>query len=530
VEIAQIRHASPGVTLISPPPHHDIYSIEDLSQLIYDLKHANPRARVAVKLVSEAGIGTIAAGVAKAYADVIHISGHDGGTGASPLSSIKHAGSPWELGLAEVQQTLVMNDLRGRVVLRVDGGLKTGRDVLIAALLGAEEFGFGSAAVVSAGCVMARQCHLNTCPVGVASQREDLRAKFPGKPEHVVNFFLGVAQQVRELLASLGFRRLDDVIGRADLLQVRDDLDHPKARRLDLSALLVAPEPGDTRPRRHVRERNDRPDAPLDDTILQDAIEAIGRNQSARLSYPIRNTNRAVGAKLAGEIAFHYGDQGLDGVIECTFRGSAGQSFGAFCLRGLRLILIGEANDYVGKGMHGGEIIVRPPEETGFVPHENILLGNTVMYGATGGELYAAGRAGERFAVRNSGGQAVVEGVGDHGCEYMTGGLVVILGPVGRNFGAGMTGGLAYVLDEAGDPSAAPSLRSGLRLTRTGLPQQYNPELIELQRVTDPADAADLRQRIERHLHHTASARARGILERWEDFLPFFWKVVPRAL
>jgi len=515
-EIARIRHSVPGVTLISPPPHHDIYSIEDLAQLIYDLKHANPRARVAVKLVSESGIGTVAAGVAKAYADVIHISGHDGGTGASPLSSIKHAGVPWEIGLAEVQQVLMMNDLRGRVVLRVDGGLKTGRDVLVAAALGAEEYAFGTAALVAAGCIMARQCHSNTCPVGVAAQRPDLRAKFPGKPEWVMNYITFVANHVRELLASLGMRSLSEAIGRTDLLKPRippsNDAAHlPKTNAIDLSAILAVPDPSGVRPRAHVVERNDRPDAPLDAVILQDCMDAIQGRQPIRLRYEIRNVHRAIGAMVAGEIAFRYGDTGLpDASIECRFEGTAGQSFGAFCIQGMRLVLVGEANDYVAKGMSGGEVVVMPRPGSRFASHENVIVGNTVMYGATGGCLYAAGRAGERFCVRNSGGRAVVEGVGDHACEYMTAGLVVVLGVTGRNFGAGMTGGVAFVLDEDGD-----------------FPRRYNPQLVGLERVVRGDDVLELKQMVERHLELTGSARAADILDRWGEYLPLFWKVVP---
>jgi glutamate synthase (NADPH/NADH) large chain/glutamate synthase (ferredoxin) len=510
-EIAKIRHSVPGATLISPPPHHDIYSIEDLAQLIYDLKHANPRAKVAVKLVAEAGVGTIAAGVAKAYADVIHISGCEGGTGASPLSSIKNAGVSWELGLAETQQVLVLNDLRGRVMLRVDGGFRTGRDVTIAAMFGAEEYGFGSAPIVAIGCVMARQCHLNTCPVGIATQDPTLRAKFSGTPEMVINFMVGVAQEVREILASLGFRSLNEVIGRPELLQPKDLSDHPKAATLDLSIILAQPDPAQTRPRYHIRERNDRIDNPLDDLILQDAKDALAGQGPIILSYEINNTHRAVGAKLAGEIAFRYGDKGLpEGTIECHFRGSAGQSFGAFCVPGLRLILTGEANDYIGKGMTGGELVIKLPATAHFRSHENVIMGNTVMYGATGGTLYAAGQAGERFCIRNSGGCAVVEGVGDHGCEYMTGGVVVILGETGRNFGAGMTSGTAYVLDEAKDFS-----------------EMYNPQLVSLEPVTDDADLNTLLAMIRRHAELTGSKRSREVLSHWDSYLPLFWKVVP---
>jgi len=511
--IARLRHAIRGIPLISPPPHHDIYSIEDLAQLIYDLKQANPEARVGVKLVSEMGVGTIAAGVAKAYADYILISGSEGGTGASPLSSIKNAGLPWELGLAETQQVLVMNDLRGRVVLRTDGGLKNGRDVVIAAMLGAEEFGFGTAAIVAMGCDMARQCHLNTCPTGIATQRPELRARFKGTPEMVINFFTGIALEVREILASLGFRSLDEIIGRVDLLELVPELENPRARLLDLSAILAPADPTWTRPRLHVVPRNDRADrhATLDVQIIKDAERAIETGEPVKLAYEIRNDNRAVGARLSYMIARNYGDAGLpDGTIDITFRGSAGQSFGAFTVRGVRLTLEGEANDYVGKGLTGGEIIIKPPRTSRFRSHQNVIMGNTVLYGATGGWLFAAGRAGERFAVRNSGAQAVVEGTGDHCCEYMTAGLVVVLGETGRNFGAGMAAGTAYVLDELGD-----------------FEQRYNPEMVSIERVTSMEDRDELYRMIALHLEKTGSRRAQEILEHWDEYLPLFWKVVP---
>lgn len=509
-EIAMIRHSVPGVTLISPPPHHDIYSIEDIAQLIYDLKHVNPRAKVCVKLVASSGIGTIAAGVTKGYADVIHISGYDGGTGASPISSIKHSGSPWELGLSEVQQTLVQNDLRGRVTIRVDGGFKVGRDVIIAAILGAEEYGFGTSALVAEGCVMARQCHLNTCPVGVATQKPELRDRFEGTPEMVISFLTNLAQEVRELLSMLGYRSLDEIIGRQGLLAPKIDSNNPRLHSVDLSRILMDPDPKGTRPRFHTKERNDRPDAPLDDLMLQDARDAISKNTSISLSYDIKNTHRAVGAKLAGEIAYHYGDSGLDGIIECRLKGSAGQSFGAFCIRGLKLILTGEANDYVGKGMNGGDLTVMPAGQARFESHKNTIVGNTVMYGATGGTLYAAGQAGERFCVRNSGGNAVVEGVGDHGCEYMTGGTVVVLGSTGRNFGAGMTGGTAFVLDEEG-----------------AFEMRFNPQLVGIVRVREEDDIKQLQKMIGHHLELTNSRRASEVLNRWEHFLPLFYKVAP---
>ncbi len=538
-EIARIRHTLPGITLISPPPHHDIYSIEDLAQLIYDLRQINPLARIAVKLVAEAGIGTIAAGVAKAGADVIHVSGHEGGTGASPLGSIKHAGIPWELGLSEVHRVLCANRLRERVRVRVDGGLKTGRDVVVAALLGADEFGFGTAALVALGCVMARQCHLNTCPVGITSQREDLRARFLGRPEHIERFFLFIAEQVREILAALGVRRVDEIIGRTDLLvpkKVETKVAGPslseewmvpilyREARLFLDELLCGNprvsvqgaghraerSPGVRQGRASLSGARVNSSSTLDERLLPEVMPAIEGERTVRLALPIQNTDRAVGARIAGEIVRRYGDAGLPRTeIELQFRGSAGQSFGAFCVRGMRLILIGEANDYVGKGMHGGEIIIRPPEGALYTWHESIIVGNTVLYGATGGRLFAAGRAGERFAVRNSGAIAVVEGVGDHGCEYMTGGLVLVLGEVGRNFAAGMTGGLAFVFDEGGQ-----------------LPMRYNSELVRLKRVRE--DEVELvRLLLHEHLRATMSPRAQEILDRWDERKAFFWKVAP---
>ena len=509
-EIASIRHSVPGVPLISPPPHHDIYSIEDLAQLIYDLKQANPRAKVAVKLVSEFLVGTIASGVAKGYADVIQVSGHEGGTGASPLSSIKNAGTPWELGLAETQRALVENELRDRVVLRADGGMRSGRDIVIAAMLGAEEYGFGTIAMVATGCVMARQCHLNTCPVGVATQDPALRAKYPGTPEMVVNFMIGVANEVRAILANLGYRSLNDIIGRPELLQPIDLADYPKAALLDLSEILTSADPTGTQPRYHLQERNDREDVPLDDQILMDAAEAIERKTSIHLSYPIRNTHRTVGAKLSGEIARRYGDAGLpDRTIQCHFEGSAGQSFGAFCISGVQLVLTGEANDYVGKGMAGGELIIKPVSTAPFRTDQNTIIGNTVLYGATGGTLYAAGGVGERFCVRNSGATAVVEGVGDHSCEYMTAGTVIILGETGRNFGAGMTGGTAYVLDENGQ-----------------FEKKYNQDWVKIEKVNSETDIKSLMALIQNHAAYTGSEHAENILTDWETFLPYFWKIV----
>ena len=509
-EIASIRHSVPGVPLISPPPHHDIYSIEDLAQLIYDLKQANPQAKVAVKLVSEFLVGTIASGVAKGYADVIQVSGHEGGTGASPLSSIKNAGTPWELGLAETQRALVTNELRDRVVLRADGGMRSGRDIVIAAMLGAEEYGFGTIAMVATGCVMARQCHLNTCPVGVATQDPALRAKYPGTPEMVVNFMLGVANEVRTILANLGHRSLNDIIGHPELLQPVDLADYPKAAMLDLSEILTPADPTGTQPRYHLQERNDREDIPLDDQILTDAAEAIEQKTAIQLSYSIRNTHRTVGAKLSGEIARRYGDAGLpDRTIQCHFDGSAGQSFGAFCISGVQFVLTGEANDYVGKGMAGGELIIKPASTVPFQTYENTIIGNTVLYGATAGTLYAAGGVGERFCVRNSGATAVVESVGDHGCEYMTAGTVVILGETGRNFGAGMTGGTAYVLDE-----------------KAQFEKKHNSDWVKIEKVTGETDIKSLMALIQNHAAYTGSQHAENILTNWEAFLPHFWKVV----
>ncbi|HEY6541470.1 MAG TPA: glutamate synthase-related protein, partial [Ktedonobacteraceae bacterium] len=499
--IAKLRHTAPNVSLISPPPHHDIYSIEDLAQLIYDLHQVNPRARVGVKLVSTTGIGTIAAGVAKAHADYVLISGHDGGTGASPLQSIKHAGMSWESGLAEAQQVLMRNGLRGRVKVRVDGGLKTGRDVIVAAMLGAEEFGFGTAALVSLGCDMARQCHLNTCPTGIATQREDLRAKFSGQSQHLINYLTLVAAEVRQWLARLGFERLDDVIGRADLLQA------PESSALDLSAMLSAA-PGKSS---DAALSNDVHTSPLARQLLLEAEQALNGERSVLTQHPIQNSDRAVGASLAGEIARRYGNAGLPGVsITCSFAGAAGQSFGAFCVPGMRLILSGEANDYVGKSMTGGQIIIAPPPDASFAAHQNTILGNTALYGATGGQLFAAGRAGERFAVRNSGALAVVEGVGAHGCEYMTGGIVVVLGETGQNFAAGMSAGVAYVLDMEGI-----------------FPNNCNTELVDLQRINDPDEQWALRAIIQWHRKKTHSWRAAQLLAEWSRMHHFFWRVSP---
>ena len=510
--IAGLRHVMPGTTLISPPPHHDIYSIEDIAQLIYDLKMANGDAKVCVKLVAAEGVGTIAAGVAKAYADVIQISGADGGTGASPLSSTKYAGAPWELGIAETQQVLVANGLRGRVTLRTDGGMKTGRDIVVAAMLGAEQFGFGTAAMIAVGCKMARQCHLNTCPVGVATQREDLREKYFGTPEMLVSFLRHVGAEVREILAELGYEKIDDIIGRSDLLQQIPGGDDHRWGSVDLSKLIAHVDPEGTQPHQATQDRNDRPGTPLDDEIIADLETSIAARTAAQRSYPIRNTDRTVGGRLSGHIARHYGDAGLpDDTLNLHFKGSAGQSFGAWLVNGVNLHLVGEANDYVGKGMGGGEISIRPPDDAAFPTHEAVLVGNTVLYGATGGNLFVAGKAGERFGVRNSGARAVVEGIGDHGCEYMTDGVVVILGETGRNFGAGMSNGVGFVFDERGDFRA-----------------RVNQELVGLEQVTDPEDIELLERLIQRHLEQTGSDRAAEILGDWRRALPKFWKVAPK--
>ena len=510
--IAMLRHSTPGVELISPPPHHDIYSIEDLSQLIYDLKIANPRARVCVKLVACEGVGTIATGVAKAYADVVHISGADGGTGASPLSSVKYAGAPWELGVKEAHEALVVNGLRGRIKLRTDGGFHTGRDVVVAAMLGAEAYGFGTTALVALGCKMARQCHLNTCPVGVATQREDLRAKYFGKPQMLIDFLLHVAEEIRVILAELGYRSLSDVIGRTDLLQQVPPRSGERAKLVDLSQLLAPIEADPEFPRMRVQERNDRrDDRPLDDELLEQLEPYIAEERHISADYEISNIHRTVGARVSGRIAQQYGDLGMQrGTIELFFRGSAGQSFGAFLARGLRLFLKGEANDYVGKGMAGGMIAVSPQDGAGFRGRDGVLVGNTVLYGATGGTLWVAGRAGERFAVRNSGARAVVEGVGDHGCEYMTGGTVVVLGSVGRNFAAGMSGGIAYVWDRDGD-----------------LAERVNQAMVELEPVERRRDRNMLWDMMETHYERTGSPLAQEVMANWDEVVGQLVKVIP---
>ncbi|NEX18731.1 glutamate synthase large subunit [Thiorhodococcus mannitoliphagus] len=539
-QIARVRHSTPGVGLISPPPHHDIYSIEDLAQLIHDLKNVNPNARVSVKLVSEIGVGTVAAGVSKAHADHVTISGYDGGTGASPLTSIKHAGSPWEIGLAETHQTLVLNRLRGRIAVQVDGGMRTGRDVVIGALLGADEFGFATAPLIVEGCIMMRKCHLNTCPVGVATQDPELRKRFTGKPEHVINFFFFIAEEVRRLMAKLGFRTMSEMIGQSDRLEMRRAIDHWKAQGLDFSLLLAKPQVGAEVAIYNCEPQDHGLDKALDHELIRQAAPALERGEAVRIETPIKNYNRTFGALLSGRVAERYGHAGLpDDTIHIKAKGTAGQSFGAWLASGVTVELEGEGNDYVGKGLSGGRLVIYPPAESAIGPaEENIIVGNTVLYGAITGECYFRGVAGERFCVRNSGAAAVVEGVGDHGCEYMTGGVAVVLGPTGRNFAAGMSGGVAYVLDEDG-----------------GFADRCNLAMVELEPITDEDDALEafehqggdlethgrvdishdmtrydglrLKRLIGRHLHYTNSEVARRILDNWADYLPKFVKVMP---
>ncbi|MDO8810606.1 MAG: glutamate synthase large subunit, partial [Gallionella sp.] len=531
--IAKLRFSVPGVGLISPPPHHDIYSIEDLAQLIHDMKNANPSASISVKLVSEVGVGTVAAGVAKTKADHIVISGFDGGTGASPISSVKHAGTPWELGLSEAQQTLVLNRLRGRVLLQVDGQLKTGRDVLIGALLGADEFGFATAPLVVEGCIMMRKCHLNTCPVGVATQDPELRKKFTGQPEHVVNFFFFIAEEVREYMAQLGIRKFDDLIGRSDLLDVKQGIAHWKSQGLDFSRVFHQPDMPASVARRNVERQNHELEKALDNTLIAQAQGALNDRKPVIIESGISNVNRTVGTMLSHEVARRYGNAGLPtDTISVKFSGTAGQSFGAFLAHGISFELRGEGNDYVGKGLCGGRIAIMPPPDSRLAAHENIIVGNTVLYGATSGECYFSGVAGERFAVRNSGAVAVVEGVGDHGCEYMTGGMVIVLGQTGRNFAAGMSGGVAFVLDEDG-----------------GFEKRCNLAMVELEPVPAEAEASEtgeveahgrvhfnhlnkadehvLREFIRNHWQHTGSVRAKDVMDNWDQYLPKFVKVMP---
>jgi glutamate synthase (NADPH/NADH) large chain len=521
--IAKLRFSVPGVGLISPPPHHDIYSIEDLAQLIHDLKNANPSASISVKLVSETGVGTVAAGVAKAKSDHIVIAGHDGGTGASPISSIKHAGTPWEIGLAETQQTLVLNRLRGRIIVQVDGQMKTGRDVVIGALLGADEFGFATAPLVVEGCIMMRKCHLNTCPVGVATQDPDLRKRFTGQPEHVVNYFFFVAEEVRELMASLGICKFDDLIGRADLLDTQAGIEHWKIHGLDFSRIFYQPNIEKEVSRRHSEEQSHGLEHALDNELIKLSKLALEKREKVSINMPIINTNRTVGTMLSHEIAKRYSHEGLpQDTIQITLNGTAGQSFAAFLAQGISMELIGEGNDYVAKGLCGGRVVIKPPQAFKAKSHENIIVGNTVMYGATTGECYFSGVAGERFCVRNSGASAVVEGVGNHGCEYMTGGTVVVLGNTGQNFAAGMSGGVAYVYDEDGlfnkrcNPSMVSLEKVETKEAQVKVPQHLN-----------QPDEVILKTLIEKHFKYTNSERAKFILDNWDKVRIQFIKVMP---
>ncbi|TCS61612.1 glutamate synthase large subunit [Varunaivibrio sulfuroxidans] len=537
--IARVRHSTPGVGLISPPPHHDIYSIEDLAQLIHDLKNVNPKARISVKLVSEVGVGTVAAGVAKAHADHVTISGFDGGTGASPITSILHAGSPWEIGLAETYQTLVLNRLRGRIAVQVDGGLRTARDVVIGALLGADEFGFATGALIAAGCLMMRKCHLNTCPVGIATQNPQLRKLFPGQPAHVVNYMTFLAEEVRVLMAELGFATIDEMIGRSDVLQMQDAIDHWKARGLDYSKILHRPDMPAEVARYNTQTQDHGLDKALDNALIAQAAPALNDRKPVRIEAMFLNVNRTIGAMLSGEIAKRYGAAGLDDdTIVIDAKGTAGQSLGAWLAKGVTIDLKGDANDYVGKGLSGGRIVVRPADESPITPEENMIAGNTVLYGATTGECYLRGVAGERFAVRNSGAIAVVEGVGDHGCEYMTGGIVVVLGRTGRNFAAGMSGGIAYVLDEDGDFERHCNLaqvdlepiededRALEEIAHQGGDLETHGR-VGIEHDMTRFDAQRLKTLIEKHHHYTASTRAKTILNNWDRFLPKFVKVMP---
>lgn len=510
-EIARVRHSIPGIDLISPPPHHDIYSIEDLAQLIFDLKNVNPKARIGVKLVSEAGVGTVAAGVAKGYADVLMISGHDGGTGASPISSMKYVGLPWELGLSETQQTLLLNNLRSRIKLQVDGKLKSGRDIVIAALLGAEEFGFSTTALISLGCLMCRQCSLNKCPAGIATQDAKLRARFKGKPQDLINYLTFIAKDVREIMAGLGVKTMDELIGRVDLLETKE-MKNDKLKGLDLSAVLYRPELPSRITGRCVRAQEHKINDVLDRELIKISKESIEKGSKVTGSFKIKNTDRATGAMLSGEIARVYGDEGLpEDTITLKFTGSAGQSFGAFAAKGLKMVLEGDANDYLGKGLSGGKIVLIPPEKASFNPHENTIAGNTLLYGATSGEVYIEGMVGERFCVRNSGAAAVVEGIGDHGCEYMTGGTIVILGGVGKNFGAGMSGGIAYVLDEKGN-----------------FIDKCNKQIVEIKPI-NYKDIDIVKRLLKTHYEYTESSKAKEVLMNWDMYEGKFLKVCSPA-
>ena len=525
--IGKLRYSVPGVGLISPPPHHDIYSIEDLAQLIHDLKNVNSASSISVKLVSEVGVGTVAAGVAKAKADHVVIAGHDGGTGASPLSSLKHAGTPWELGLAETQQTLVLNRLRGRIRVQADGQMKTGRDVVIGALLGADEFGFATAPLVVEGCIMMRKCHLNTCPVGVATQDPVLRAKFSGQPEHVVNFFFFVAEEVREIMAQFGIRKFDDLIGRVDLLDMKKGIEHWKAKGLDFSRIFYQVPVGEDVARKHVDVQDHGLDKALDHVLIEKSKAAIEKGEHVSFIQPVRNVNRTVGAMLSGLIAKKYGHDGLpDDSIHIQLKGTAGQSFGAFLAKGVTLDLVGDGNDYVGKGLSGGRIIIRPTNDFRGKSEENIICGNTVMYGAIEGESYFRGVAGERFCVRNSGATAVVEGTGDHGCEYMTGGTVVVLGETGRNFAAGMSGGIAFVYDP--DGTFAGKCNKSMVALDPVLQQAEQERTVDRALWhTGKTDEALLKGLIERHFQFTGSPRAKSLLENWDSARRQFVKVFP---
>jgi glutamate synthase (NADPH/NADH) large chain len=537
--IARVRHSTPGVGLISPPPHHDIYSIEDLAQLIFDLKNVSPHADVSVKLVSEVGVGTVAAGVAKARADHVTIAGFEGGTGASPLTSIKHAGSPWEIGLAETHQTLVANRLRGRIAVQVDGGVRTGRDVVIGALLGADEFGFSTAPLISLGCIMMRKCHLNTCPVGVATQDPLLRAKFKGQPEHAINYFFFVAEEVREIMAALGYRTFDAMIGQSQCLDKERAIGHWKARGLDFEKLFEKPDVPASVAVYNCERQNHGLDKVLDNKLIELAKPALDERRPVKHELAICNRDRTTGAMLSGEVAKRYGHAGLpEDTIWLSFKGTAGQSFGAWLAHGVTLDLVGEANDYVGKGLSGGKLIVRPDPSSGIVPEESIIVGNTVLYGAISGECYFRGVAGERFAVRNSGAVAVVEGTGDHGCEYMTGGVVVVIGPTGRNFAAGMSGGIAYVLDEDGtferrcnlamiDLEPVEAEEEVMRALSNQGGDLESHGLVDVMGDMTRQDAERLHQLIARHAHYTNSARAKAILDNWATYQPKFKKVMP---
>ncbi|MGR9052624.1 MAG: glutamate synthase large subunit, partial [Gammaproteobacteria bacterium] len=540
-QIARVRHSTPGVGLISPPPHHDIYSIEDLAQLIHDLKNANPKARISVKLVSEIGVGTVAAGVSKAHADHVTIAGFDGGTGASPLTSIKHAGSPWEIGLAETHQTLVLNRLRGRIAVQADGGMRTGRDVAVALLLGADEIGFATAPLITEGCIMMRKCHLNTCPVGVATQDPELRKKFIGKPEYVINFFFFVAEELREIMAKLGFRTVREMIGQMDRLEMRRAIDHWKAKGLDFGKILSKPKVPDSVALYNCEAQDHGLDKALDLQLIEQAAPALERGESVRIELPVRNFNRTVGTMLSGRVAERYGFAGLpDDTIYIKATGTGGQSWGAWLAKGVTIELEGEANDYVGKGLSGGRLVIYPPRHSGMAERaeENIIVGNTVLYGAISGECYFRGIAGERFCVRNSGAIAVVEGLGDHGCEYMTGGIMVCLGPTGRNFAAGMSGGIAYVLNERGDFSEHCNMAmvelEPIAAEDDALEamDHQGGDLETMGRVDVSSDmtrydAARLKQLIGKHLHYTGSSVAKRILDDWDTYLPRFVKIMP---